>query len=206
VIEADFSLLTEDDIYLFNEGSAIRLYEKLGAHEVVMSGREGVYFAVWAPNAENVAVIGDFNAWQKDATRLRPLTSSGIWEGFVPDLKRGAVYKFFISSRHSPYTVEKADPYALFSEKPPRTASVVWGLDYVWKDDQWLAAREARQSLQSPVSIYDTGLLTSSSCRSWSTRSTALGATNRPVTLLPRAGTARRRTLCISSIFSISTI
>jgi 1,4-alpha-glucan branching enzyme len=155
VIEADFSLLTEDDIYLFNEGSAIRLYEKLGAHEVVMGGREGVYFAVWAPNAENVSVIGDFNAWQKDATRLRPLTSSGIWEGFVPDLKRGAVYKFFISSRHSPYTVEKADPYALFSEKPPRTASVVWGLDYVWKDDEWLAAREARQSLQSPVSIYE---------------------------------------------------
>src|SRR5262245_14519840 len=116
-----FSLLTNDDIYLFNEGSALRLYEKLGAHRVTQGGRVGVHFGVWAPDAESVSVVGDFNRWNGEADPLQPRADSGIWEGFVPDLGYGAVYKYHIVSRHQRYQVEKADPYAFYAEQPPRT-------------------------------------------------------------------------------------
>jgi 1,4-alpha-glucan branching enzyme len=150
------TILTDDDIYLFNEGSALRLYEKLGSHRVSEGGRQGVHFAVWAPDAESVSVVGDFNHWSPEANPLRPRDVSGIWEGFVPDLDVGAVYKYHIVSRiHGGYTVDKADPYAMRYEEPPRTASIVWDLDYKWGDKEWLDSRHARQKLTSPVSIYE---------------------------------------------------
>ncbi len=115
----DFSLLTAEDIYLFNEGSHLRLYDKLGCHLTTVDGREGAYFAVWAPDAEYVSVIGDFNGWDKGAHRLRPKADSGIWEGFVEGLGRGCVYKYHVASRYMGYHADKADPYALFAEEPP---------------------------------------------------------------------------------------
>jgi len=153
--EQAISLLSNDDIYLFNEGSALRLYEKLGAHRMTQGGKVGVHFGVWAPDAESVSVVGDFNRWDKDTNLLQPRASSGIWEGFVPDLGLGAVYKYHIVSRHGSYQVDKADPYAFYAEQPPRTASVVWDLDYDWRDAGWMASRQRLQSLAKPVSIYE---------------------------------------------------
>ncbi|HSN67622.1 MAG TPA: 1,4-alpha-glucan branching protein GlgB, partial [Thermoanaerobaculia bacterium] len=121
-----FSLLSSDDIYLFNEGSHHRLYEKLGAHRAVVDGVEGTQFAVWAPNAQEVSVIGNFNDWDRERNRLHPHGGSGIWEGFVPGAKKGDLYKFFIRSRFNHYAVEKADPFGVRQELPPRTGSVIW--------------------------------------------------------------------------------
>jgi 1,4-alpha-glucan branching enzyme len=151
----DFSLLTPDDLYLFNEGSHFRLYDKLGAHPARVGGEAGVVFAVWAPAAEQVYVTGEFNGWDKSTHPLRPKGSTGIWEGFVPGLSAGAPYKYHIVSRYDGYRVDKADPFAFFSEVPPRTASVVWELDYEWHDREWLASRGARQNLGAPISIYE---------------------------------------------------
>jgi 1,4-alpha-glucan branching enzyme len=149
------TLLTSEDIYLFNEGRALRLYEKLGAHRIASGDREGVYFAVWAPDAEAVSVIGDFNGWHAGQTPLQPRGESGIWEGFVAGLGAGAVYKYHVSSRLSGYTVEKADPLAARTEVPPRTASIVWDLDYEWRDRCWMDGRRKRQNLGAPISIYE---------------------------------------------------
>jgi 1,4-alpha-glucan branching enzyme len=149
------TLLTSDDLYLFNEGRSLRLYEKLGAHRIVSGDREGVYFAVWAPDAEAVSVIGDFNGWRAGQTSLQPRGESGIWEGFVAGLGVGAVYKYHIRSRLNGYTVEKADPLATRAEVPPRTASIVWDLDYEWRDGGWMAGRAGRQNLGAPISIYE---------------------------------------------------
>ena len=146
------SLLSEDDLYLFNEGSHLKLYEKLGAH--VMDG--GVHFAVWAPDAQSVSVIGDFNGWAKGANPLQPRGVSGIWEGFIEGLMIADAYKYHIESRHMGYQVEKADPFAFHAETPPKTASKVWQLDYDWSDAEWMAHRAERQTLEQPVSIYDT--------------------------------------------------
>src|SRR3990167_62741 len=125
--------LTAEDLYLFNEGSHVRLYDKLGAHPVVVNGIAGTSFAVWAPNAERVSVMGDFNGWNRESHPLRSRESSGIWEGFIPGIGRGVLYKYFIVSRHNGYCSEKADPVGFFQELPPRTGSVVWDLDYDWK-------------------------------------------------------------------------
>src|SRR3989338_402001 len=113
------TLLTGDDLHLFNEGSHFRLYEKLGAHPA----KEGCYFAVWAPAAEQVSVAGDFNGWNRESHPLRPRDRSGIWEGFIPGVGKGALYKYHIVSRHGGHRVDKADPFAFHSEVPPKTAS-----------------------------------------------------------------------------------
>ncbi|MGH2458220.1 MAG: 1,4-alpha-glucan branching enzyme, partial [Chloroflexota bacterium] len=135
------TLLTDDDLYLFNEGTHGRLYDKLGAHALTVDSQIGTYFAVWAPNAERVSVVGDFNDWRSVAHPLGLRGQSGIWEGFVPGVEPGARYKYHIESRHLGYRVEKADPFAFATEVPPRTASVVWSLDYAWHDAEWLANR-----------------------------------------------------------------
>ncbi len=151
-----FSLLTNDDLHLFNEGNHFRLYEKLGAHKVERNGVSGTYFAVWAPNAEQVHLVGDFNGWQKGQHLLHPKQSSGIWEGFFPGVTKGDIYKYFIQSRHNGYHVEKADPFAVYCEIPSKTGSIVWDLGYSWQDHEWIdKGRERSNSLNSPVSIYE---------------------------------------------------
>jgi 1,4-alpha-glucan branching enzyme len=152
------SLLTPDDLYLFNEGTHARLAQKLGAHSVTAEGVAGTYFAVWAPEAERVSVIGDFNNWDSRAQALQTRESSGIWEGFVPHAGPGAVYKFHVVSRHRGYRVDKSDPFAFFCETPPRTGSIVWDLSYDWQDGEWMRTRGERNSLTGPISIYEVHL------------------------------------------------
>jgi len=155
-IRHDISLLTDQDIYLYKEGSHYRLYEKLGSHFLQRDGVEGVYFAVWAPNARMVSVIGDFNGWNPQAHHLSSRwDSSGIWEGFIPGLGNGTVYKYFIHSQFNDYKVDKKDPFAFYCEIPPRTASIVWDLDYLWQDSSWMKNRRSRNALNSPYSVYE---------------------------------------------------
>jgi 1,4-alpha-glucan branching enzyme len=155
------AVLTEQDIYLFREGTHFRAYEKLGAHPTeaataYTTGTAGTHFAVWAPNAARVSVVGDFNGWRPDAHPLQPRQdSSGIWSAFVPGIKHGALYKYHIDSRHNGYTVQKADPYAFFNERPPRTASVVWDLSYEWGDGDWMRNRARANAADAPWSIYE---------------------------------------------------
>jgi 1,4-alpha-glucan branching enzyme len=149
------STLSEYDLYLLAEGTHNRAYEKLGAHMSERNGHRGVQFAVWAPNAEHVSVIGDFNHWNSSANMMRP-SSAGVWEGFVPDIGPGAVYKYHVESRDRHYVVDKADPYGFAAEIRPRTASRVWDLrDYSWSDRSWMADRAKNNSLNSPISIYE---------------------------------------------------
>jgi 1,4-alpha-glucan branching enzyme len=152
------SLLSKDDLYLFNEGSHFRLYDKLGAHPMTVGGVAGTYFAVWAPNAEAVFLMGEFNSWNKASDPLLPKQNSGIWEGFLPGLGRGDSYKFHVTSQYHAYEVDKADPFALYTEVPPRTASVVWDLDYQWGDTAWMGRRARHNSLAAPLSIYEVHL------------------------------------------------
>ncbi|HWY56372.1 MAG TPA: 1,4-alpha-glucan branching protein GlgB [Terriglobales bacterium] len=151
-------LLTEQDLYLFNQGRHYRAYEKLGSHLTSVDGQSGANFSVWAPNARSVSVIGSFNGWNKDSHPLRARESSGIWEGFIPGINKGTLYKFHIVSRHHGHMVDKADPFGFWHEKPPRTASVVWDLDYQWSDQDWMQKREGRNSLHAPISIYEVHL------------------------------------------------
>ncbi len=154
-----FSLFSEQDIYLFKEGSHFQLYNLLGAHPVNYEGKDGVYFAVWAPNAKHVSVIGDFNYWDKYSHPLNPRgDSSGIWEGFIPYLKQGDTYKYFIVSNFNNYSVEKADPYAFHCETPQKTGSKVWDLSYEWNDKDWMNTRYKKNSMKSPMSIYEVHL------------------------------------------------
>ncbi len=153
-----FSLLTEDDLFLFNEGTHFQIHTKLGAHPCRMGDVSGTFFAVWAPNANWVSVIGDFNGWETARHPLRPRGSSGIWEGFIPGVQRGATYKFHIGSHHRGYRVDKADPYGLLHETPPATASIVWDLDYAWGDGEWMRTRAQRNRLGAPMSIYEVHL------------------------------------------------
>jgi 1,4-alpha-glucan branching enzyme len=157
IVEAP-SRLSADDLYLFNEGSHLRLWEKLGAHPGVVDGRRGTHFAVWAPDAATVAVIGDFNGWEPSRHPLRPRGPSGIWEGFAPGVERGARYKFHVVSRHGGYRADKADPFAVRAEVPPRTASIVWDLDYAWGDARWMAERAGPNALGAPIAIYEVHL------------------------------------------------
>ncbi|MBI5587849.1 MAG: 1,4-alpha-glucan branching protein GlgB [Deltaproteobacteria bacterium] len=155
----DSSHITDHDIYFFKEGSHFKLYDKLGSHIITVNGVKGVHFAVWAPNAEKISVIGDFNNWDPVATPLKARDDwSGVWEGFVPGLDKGAVYKYQINSRYHMHKVQKGDPYALMWEVPPKTASVVWDLNYEWNDSEWMSTRQKRNSLKAPVSIYEVHL------------------------------------------------
>jgi 1,4-alpha-glucan branching enzyme len=154
--EGPRAMLTPDDVYLLNEGTHTRLYDKLGAHIIETEDQRGLRFAVWAPNAREVSVIGEFNGWRPGANPLSPHASSGIWEGFVPGVGAGTAYKYHIASRENGYEVEKADPFAFHTEVPPRTASVAWDLDgYSWGDGAWMAGRGAKSALGAPVSIYE---------------------------------------------------
>jgi 1,4-alpha-glucan branching enzyme len=149
------SPLTEHDLYLFNEGSHFRLYEKLGAHPLTTANGAGIHFAVWAPNAEQLSVIGDFNGWNRASHPLRPRAQSGIWEGFVPGAAQGALYKYHIVSRDNGYRADKIDPFAFTNEASPKTASIVWDLGYRWEDQSWMARRRSRNALDGPISIYE---------------------------------------------------
>ncbi len=149
------SLLTENDLYLFNEGSHFRLYDKLGSHVMNRDGASGTYFAVWAPDANHVSVIGDFNGWEKGRHSLFAKGRSGIWEGFLPGIGKGTLYKYHIGSRFHGYRVDKADPFSIFNEIPPKFASIVWDLDYQWNDQEWMAGRRHRQGLDKPMAIYE---------------------------------------------------
>jgi 1,4-alpha-glucan branching enzyme len=148
------SLLSDDDIYLFNEGTHRRMGDKLGAH---LRPGGGVIFGVWAPNAVRVSVIGDFNHWNPEADPLQPRSGSGIWEGSVDRAAPGDVYKFAITLP-SGAVLEKADPFARCTENPPLTGSVVWDLDYQWGDGDWLATRGGRNRLDAPISVYEVHL------------------------------------------------
>jgi 1,4-alpha-glucan branching enzyme len=152
------SLLSDQDLYLFNEGSHARLYERLGAHMGTQDGVAGTNFAVWAPNAEQVSVMGSFNGWNNASHQLHPRASSGIWEGFVPQAGYGDSYKYHVVSRYHGYRVDKADPFALHAETPPHTASKIWNLDYEWHDQQWMSERPRCNSLNAPISIYEVHL------------------------------------------------
>ena len=154
-VRYDVSLLTQNDLYLFNEGTHYRIYDKLGAHAMNIGGEAGTYFAVWAPNARAVSVIGNFNHWQPGSHALQSKGSSGIWEGFIPTLGPGTLYKFHIDSHHHGYRGEKTDPVGLFHERPPRTASVVWDLQYEWKDAGWMQSRAQPNALKAAMSIYE---------------------------------------------------
>jgi 1,4-alpha-glucan branching enzyme len=149
------SLLSDWDYHLFNEGSHTRLWEKLGSHVVTREGVKGTMFAVWAPNAASVSVMGDWNGWNPDQIQLEDRGPSGIWEGFVPNVGKGAHYKFHIRSKYHGYRVDKADPVGILHETPPDTASVVWDLDYQWHDSEWMRHRAQRNAFTAPMSIYE---------------------------------------------------
>ncbi len=147
--------LSSDDLYLFNEGSHFGLQHKLGSHPGEIDGVAGVHFAVWAPDAERLSVLGDFNGWQSGAHPLSPSGESGIWSGFIPGLSAGSAYKYRVESRYAGYKVEKADPFAFAYEIPPKTASLVWDLGYEWGDSSWMAGRAEANALSAPMSIYE---------------------------------------------------
>ena len=153
-----FSLFSDEDIQLFKDGKHHQLFNKLGSHLVEHAGVKGTYFAVWAPNAKQVSVIGNFNGWNRSS---HPMSvrwdSSGIWECFIPGLGAAEYYKYFIES-HSGYHVEKGDPYAFHWETPPHTASVTWDLTYTWNDATWMAQRKSENPLEKPLSIYEVHL------------------------------------------------
>ncbi len=153
------SEFTDHDVYLFKEGSHYRLYEKLGSHIKKINGEWGTHFAVWAPNAKNVSVIGNFNGWDP---REHPLAirwdNSGIWEGFIPGVGKGEIYKYHIVSHYNDYRVNKGDPYGFAWEVAPKTATVVWDLEYEWHDKEWMAERHKKNALKAPISIYEVHL------------------------------------------------
>jgi 1,4-alpha-glucan branching enzyme len=150
----DFSpTLGELDLHLFGEGRHEHIYEKLGAHVLTHEGKRGIGFAVWAPNAKSVSVVGDFNEWDGARHRMRSLGSSGVWELFIPGLRQGALYKYEIKSGRQKFL--KADPYALTMEVPPRTSSIVFKSTYKFGDRAWMTLRKKRQAWREPLSIYE---------------------------------------------------
>lgn len=144
---------TTDDLYLFNEGNHFRLWEILGAH----LEDDGTFFAVWAPSARSVSVVGDFNAWNDASHPLTAQGSSGIWAGKIPNVGQGAIYKYAIYTQ-SGEKLEKADPVGIHHETPPKTGSIVWPRDFAWGDAQWIAERPKRQHREAPISIYEVHL------------------------------------------------
>ncbi|MEO5509959.1 MAG: 1,4-alpha-glucan branching protein GlgB [Longimicrobiales bacterium] len=152
------TLLTQEDLYLFNEGTHNRLYERLGAHPRTADGATGYDFAVWAPNADAVSVFGDFNEWSPTSHPLARVGDTGIWEGFVPGVRKGMLYKFRVTSRGGVVHVDKADPFGYMHEVPPATASIAWTLEYDWGDAEWLDVRAGHSALSAPMSVYEVHL------------------------------------------------
>jgi 1,4-alpha-glucan branching enzyme len=153
------SLFTDQDIYLFKEGSHFNLYDKLGSHPLSLDEVKGVYFAVWAPNAETVSVVGDFNQWETESHHLKMREDgSGIWEGLIPGVSHGDVYKYHIVSKYNHYRVDKGDPYAFRWECPPKTTSMVWDLQYDWGDGEWMKNRHRLNALDAAFAIYEVHL------------------------------------------------
>lgn len=153
-----YSLFTEEDIIQFKEGKHFRIYNKLGAHQIQVEGFYGVYFAVWAPNAMQIAVIGNFNGWNRTShLLLGRWDGSGIMEGFIPGITKGEVYKYFIES-YQGARLEKGDPYANYWELRPKTASIVWDLNYSWNDKSWMKKRKNHNALNKPMSVYEVHL------------------------------------------------
>ncbi len=148
--------ITDHDIYLFKEGTHGHLYDKLGAFVETLEGDSGVRFAVWAPNAKAVSVIGEFNNWEIGAHPLEARDDhSGIWQGFVAGVLPGATYKYHLASRFGGYQVAKGDPFARHWEVPPSTASRVWTFNYTWGDEAWMAGRAKANAIDAPMSIYE---------------------------------------------------
>ena len=153
------SLFSEFDIALFKSGKHFKLYEKLGSHPMTLDGVEGTYFAVWAPTANQVSVIGNFNSWQDASHQLNVRwDESGIWEGFIPNVGKGEIYKYGIHSNNHGIRTEKADPFARYCEHPPKTASIIWDVVYKWKDADWMEKRKANNALDAPFSVYEVHL------------------------------------------------
>ena len=153
------SRFTEYDIYLFKEGSHVTLYEKMGSHIMEVNGEPGVYFAMWAPNADRVSVLGDFNSWDPDTHFLRNRDdASGIFEGFIPGVGKGSLYKYHIRSKFKGYRADKGDPFAFYWQTPPGTCSVVWDLAYKWSDADWSESRYGKNALDSPMAVYEVHL------------------------------------------------
>ncbi|MFK7747532.1 MAG: 1,4-alpha-glucan branching protein GlgB [Kordia sp.] len=153
------SLFSDFDINLFKAGKHYKLYEKFGSHIMTLNGVEGTYFAVWAPSAKTVSVIGDFNFWIEGEHQLNVRwDESGIWEGFIPNVGKGSTYKYKIQSNHNDIKTEKADPYARRCEHPPKTASIVWDADHAWKDSKWMKKRKKHNALDAPYSVYEVHL------------------------------------------------
>ena len=150
-----FSLFTDFDIHLFRSGKHFKLYEKFGAHAVNHNGVDGTYFAVWAPNAGSVSIIGDFNQWQEGQSKMSARwDESGIWEAFFPGIAMGQPYKYAIHSSQGSY-LEKADPYAGYAEIAPKTASITWESTYIWKDKDWLRKRKDLVNKPQPFAVYE---------------------------------------------------
>jgi 1,4-alpha-glucan branching enzyme len=150
-----YSLLTDFDIALFVSGKHFRLYEKMGAHLLTVNKTAGTYFSVWAPNAQQVSVSANFNGWDRASHPLhKRWDESGIWEGFIPHVGKGEVYKYYIKGFDGS-DIEKGDPYALRWEHPPQKASIVWDTNYTWKDKTWLKKREKLTALDQPMSVYE---------------------------------------------------
>lgn len=153
------SRLTDFDLHLFRQGRHANLYDKLGSHQIEHEGTKGALFSVWAPAAKSVAVIGDFNGWNPVAHPLGVRwDGSGIWEGFIPGISSGEIYKYHIVSHHNNYRVDKGDPFAFWWELPPRTGSKVWSLDYHWHDEMWMGERKRQNDLRAPMSVYEVHL------------------------------------------------
>lgn len=150
--------ITEQDLYLFNEGTHHRLYQILGAHQHCCQGVEGLKFSVWAPSASWVSVIGNFNYWNPEQHKMHMLGSSGIWTIFIPHLKPGELYKFYIQPKGLAAGFEKMDPFSFYQEIPPKTASIAWESNYVWRDEEWLKNRVNQQKWNTPISIYEVHL------------------------------------------------
>ncbi len=157
-VRYDVSLITDDDLHWFNEGTHTGLHAKLGGHPITVDGVEGTAFAVWAPGAESVSVIGDVNGWDPRAHPLAARGRSGIWEGFAPAFRRGTIYKFHIVGSGGRFRADKTDPFGLLYEHPPKTAAVVWDLGYEWGDDEWMRTRGGRASVEAPMSVYEVHL------------------------------------------------